>query len=270
MADISDDMLDELERLSRMGTPPPWRSMIEGARSPIRRRERRVIWSSGCLFVASALFGACGSTNLSSDSQVGLRATASTVTSVTAPSTALTTHSSNPPTTIINDPNPYQPSYDTIAALADDSIFIVIATVEPETSINTYPLNVQQSLGTASVKTTIGISGAEFNAANLAVGGTYVFFYGSDPVDNENCIVGGVRGVFSYDPSTKLVTRLDQIGPSRVPETQTLAQLENELQAAEVLVASKPIANIPPVCESSATGLSQRHREMSSLFSKRS
>jgi len=30
MADISNEMLDELDRLSRMATPPPWRSLIEG------------------------------------------------------------------------------------------------------------------------------------------------------------------------------------------------------------------------------------------------
>jgi hypothetical protein len=87
------------------------------------------------------------------------------------------------------------------------------------------------------------------------VGGTYVFFWGADPVDKLVCVVGGVRGVFAYDPVTQIVTRLDHSPTSQIPRTQTLAQLSGAVDAWETAVAGQPIANIPPLCGSAATGL---------------
>jgi hypothetical protein len=183
---------------------------------------------------------------------------------VTAPSTTVTSPQStvteipitNPPTTIITYPNPYQPSYDTIDALASDSVFIVIATVKPEDpTVGGYPLDVQLSLGANPVRIQLGILPAEFAAAHLTVGGTYVIFYGVDTDPSSVCVVGGVRGVFVYNATTQIVTRLDQNATSRIPHTQTLAQLEDAINASERAAAGQPSANLPPVCSSSATGL---------------
>jgi hypothetical protein len=104
-----------------------------------------------------------------------------------------------PSTTIVKYPNPYRPSYSNLDALIDDSLWIVIAQVEPEQSTDgsVYPLLVEQGLGGLEPRSGISVLPAEFNAAHLTVGATYLFFYGSDAVDNTNCIVGGVRGVFS-------------------------------------------------------------------------
>jgi hypothetical protein len=140
---------------------------------------------------------------------------------------------------------------------ANDSTFIVIATVgAQQPAPGGYPLYVENILGgTNELKVTIGIGTEEFDAAHLTVGGTYVFFYGVDSTDKAECIVGGVRGVFAYDPTTQVVTRLDQDPTSQIPRTQTLTQLQDAINASENADAGKPIANIPPLCESSATGL---------------
>jgi hypothetical protein len=153
-------------------------------------------------------------------------------------------------------PTPYHPSYDTIASLVDDSDYIVIATVGSQGStVGGYPLDVQNVLGFSAPHTLIGVTTAEFNAAHLTVGSTYVFFYGIDTVDNTDCIVGGIRGVFAYDPTTQTVMSLNQDVTSQITNTQTLAQLRNSINAEESLLSTEPISNGPPVCASTATGL---------------
>jgi hypothetical protein len=160
------------------------------------------------------------------------------------------------PTTIVTYPTPYSPSYDTIASLVDDSGALVIAVIGPEvTPGNYYPLQVQQSFGPTAPRVSLNISSQEFNAAQLAVGNTYFFFYGVDPVDKTECIVGGVRGVFAIDVSTETVSRISQSTSSQIPNTETLAQFENAVNAAMNADATTPIQNIPPVCAASATGL---------------
>lgn len=163
----------------------------------------------------------------------------------------------NPPTTIVTYPTPYAPSYDTVAALVDDSTYIVIATLQPEEeAIGGYPLDVQQTLGfNYPMRELLSITTTEFDAANLTVGDTYVFFHADDPVDGSTCIVGGVKGVFAYDPNSQTVTRLDQSTTSQIPMTQSLSDLQDSITAEENVEASEPDSNLPPVCSSSATGL---------------
>jgi len=195
--------------------------------------------------------GACGSTTTGAG-DLAARAGGSTTTVASTQAVSII----DPPTTIIDYPNPYHPSYATVAALANDSAYIVIATVESEDPTRGgYGLNVEISLGTTSPRVLIGIVTAEFDAAHLTVGGDYIFFYGIDPIDNSACIVGGVRGVFAYDASSQTVTRIDRSMPSQIPNTQTLAQLEAALRASEQAHVGQPMANIPPLCESTATRL---------------
>ncbi|MGH9017143.1 MAG: hypothetical protein ACRDY1_05285 [Acidimicrobiales bacterium] len=174
----------------------------------------------------------------------------------TAPDTPVTTYvTTDPPTSIVTYPNPYAPSYDTIASLADDSTFIVVGPIGSETSIHTYPIYVTDDLGSNPIRVSLGISDEEFQTAKLSVGGTYVFFYGVDPSDGHSCIVGGVRGVFGFDPSTETVTRIDTNASSAIPKVQTLSALENSIEQAESAVEGSPVVNVPPLCDSSATGL---------------
>jgi hypothetical protein len=162
----------------------------------------------------------------------------------------------NPPDTIVHYPNPYAPSYETLDSLFSDASSIVLATVEPrETSTQNYPLLVVQSF-LAQARTSMSISPQEFAAAVLRVGDTYVFFYAVDPVDSTDCVVGGVRGVFDYDPSTQIASRIGQSHSSEIPETQTLAQFGTALTAAQNDVSGQSIPNSPPICSPSATGLS--------------
>jgi hypothetical protein len=146
--------------------------------------------------------------------------------------------------------------YETIAALSDDSAFVVIGRLRAENAdLGGYPMEVVQSLGTTEPRIPIGVTTHEFTAANLSVGGTYVFFYGIDPIDKTTCIVGGVRGVFAFDPASQSVTRLDADANSEIPASQTLVQFERSLAAAERQAFSQPVGASKPVCAPSATGL---------------
>ena len=165
-----------------------------------------------------------------------------------------TSGSRGPPTTIVSDPNPYAPSYTTVAALVEDSIYIVIAKVGAPGN-GGYPLQVLGTLGFNDPRTPIGVSTAEFDAARLRSGDTYIFFYGVDTVENRVCIVGGARGTFAYDAATQMVTRLDQSTASKIPRTQTLAQLHSAIVAVEQVEAAAPQPNSPPMCSATAGGL---------------
>ncbi|HEY7948059.1 MAG TPA: hypothetical protein VID75_10290 [Acidimicrobiales bacterium] len=151
-------------------------------------------------------------------------------------------------------PNPYHPSYDTVASLVRDSVYIVIATLGAGGQGGD-ELQIQGVLGFNSPRTPIGVTTAEINAAHLMSGATYIFFYGADTVDNAVCIVGGVRGVFAYNSATEIVTRIDQGTPSQIPNTQTLTQMQTAIDDEENIESAEPISNGPPLCSSSATGL---------------
>jgi hypothetical protein len=140
--------------------------------------------------------------------------------------------------------------------LWDDAAFIFMAVVEPlDTAPGGYELNVVQWFGQEDRGGGgVGITTQEFNAAQLKVGGTYVFFYAIDPGDQSTCIVGGTRGVFSYNPTAQTLTRIGASAASRVPSVQTLTQFESTLTA--LLDAEKNVIhNLPPMCRASATGL---------------
>jgi len=53
------------------------------------------------------------------------------------------------------------------------------------------------------------------------------------------------------------VTRLDANASSRIPRTQSLEELQASIDAEIKVKATQPVTNLPPVCESSATGISQ-------------
>jgi hypothetical protein len=162
-------------------------------------------------------------------------------------------------------PNPYNPGYTTIAQLVKDSTFIVMGTVgDPVTgptqgggTVEVYPINVERSFGTYPPRMAIGLSSAEFKAGSLAVGGTYLFFWASDPVDNTFCVVGGVRGMFAYDSASDTVTTVADNSASQIPQSQTLEQFNSAVLAAETQLQSQPLTNPPPTCSASATGIAQ-------------
>jgi len=160
------------------------------------------------------------------------------------------------PTTIVRYPDPYTPNYDTVASLVHDSTFIVVASVGPyDGSTTGYPLEIQGDLGFNNPRTPLGLTPTEYNAANLKVGSDYVFFYGVDRVDDATCIVGGVRGVFSYDSATQLVRTMTQRARSQIPASQSLSQLQSDVDSEEQVESAQPVANGPPLCSDSATGL---------------
>ena len=113
----------------------------------------------------------------------------------------------------------------------------------------------QQALGYQETRDSIGIPTREFDAARVSVGKTYVFLWGADIQNYSACIVGGTKGVFGYDTTTQIVSRLDPNVPSDIPDTQSLAQLEGAINQAHAAQGSKPTPNPSPVCEPSATGL---------------
>lgn len=181
--------------------------------------------------------------------------------STSAPTTIPSTPQTQPasvtyPTVNVTYPNPYSPSYSTVASLVNDATFVIVGEVEAEGDLPYYPINIQTSLGLNYPHNGTDISPAEVQAADLTVGDSYVFFIGYDQQHPYTCVVGGVRGVFAYDATTDTVTRLDQGTPSQIPDTQTLEQLQAEVTAAYESNSSNPIpVPGPPVCDSSATGL---------------
>jgi hypothetical protein len=181
-----------------------------------------------------------------------------------------------PATTIVSHPNPYQPGYDTLSELFADSSLIVLGSIGPETSEalgpeggsraipGGYPIpdsTVQFLVGTYR-GSTIGIPTALFNSLSLKVGGSYVFFFTQDP-STPLCVVGGLRGVFRYNPATQTVNRVDHNSHSQIPPTMTLSQLEAQLNTLESQASANAAAhqgspilgNPPPYCSPSATGL---------------
>lgn len=87
------------------------------------------------------------------------------------------------------------------------------------------------------------------------MGGTYVFFWADDSAEKTACIVGGVRGVMSYDSATDTVTRLATSPRAQIPRTQSLEQFASSVNAAQDLFSHEPVRNQPPICSPAATGL---------------
>ena len=162
-------------------------------------------------------------------------------------------------------PDPYNPGYSTISQLVKDSTFILVGTLgQPQTAtgssgatVTVYPIAVDQDLGTYAPRMAVGLSSAEVKAGNLSTSETYIFFWASDPVDNSFCVVGGVRGMFSYDPTSDSVTRISQNPSSEIPQAQSMTQFTDAVVSAETQFRSEPITNAPPACAQSATGISQ-------------
>jgi hypothetical protein len=167
-----------------------------------------------------------------------------------------------PSTVIVHHRKPYDPGYSTIDQLVQDSTFIVLGTLLPAThgvdqtekTVVIYPIRPQRDFDSVP-PITLTITPAEVTAARLRVGETYVFFWAADPAEKTACLVGGVRGVMSYNKPTDTVTRLDTSRESQIPLTQSLEQFSSSVNAAQDLFSHEPIRNQPPVCSPAATGL---------------
>ena len=167
------------------------------------------------------------------------------------------------PTVHIHRPNPYDPGYHTVGQLVHDSFFIFVGVLLGTPSctsgaaVSCYqPISVQKDLGGTDPRIGIGVPSAEVAAAKLTPATTYVFFWAVQTNPGDACIVGGVRGVMAYDAATNTVTRLDNSSDSRIPRSQTLDQLQSEIQQVEAATARAPEELPPaPVCSSSATGV---------------
>jgi hypothetical protein len=165
--------------------------------------------------------------------------------------------------TVINHyPGSYDPGYTTVGQLVRDSTFIVTGALrhaqpgrdQSGKVVMSYPITTEKILGTVP-PISLTVSRAEVAAANLRVGETYLFFWTADPAERTACIVGGVRGVLSYDAATDTVTRLDHSVGSDIPRTQSFEQLATSVDAAQTLFSHQAIRNQPPVCSPSATGI---------------
>jgi hypothetical protein len=213
--------------------------------------------------VSALVLGACGAAP-TAVSQPAANGSATTVPSQSIPPTTPSSAPSDPGTQssgATSSTVPYDPGYTTIDQLVQDSTFIIAGTLEPaqvgknyDGSLGTgYPITPEKVLGTIP-PIGLSITRAEVSAADLRVGNDYVFFWAADTAAHTVCIVGGVRGVMSYDPASGTVTRLDHSTNSQIPRTQSFEQLSNSVEAAEIQ-RSRTFGNQPPVCAPAATGL---------------
>ena len=220
--------------------------------------------------LAATLLGACGCDNgarlVANTSSTTSPVPSTTTTPTSTPSTPVTGPAGvTLPTGFANFPTPYAPPYDTVEELASVSAAIVIGTLSgspapPVTDGSTtyYPINVKQNLGDYPLpRTGMDVSSTEVSAASLNLSSSYVFFWSVDTVNKKSCIVGGVRGAMAYDPSTGIVTRIDNNPTSQIPHSQSLDKLKASIQSALAFTRTQPITNGPPLCASTATGLSQ-------------
>ncbi len=216
------------------------------------------------VLACASLLASCGTGTITPSKLSASRAATPTPSTVPGtPTSPVTQPPGVTPSTEVNTyPTPYSPGYTSIAQLVEDSTFIVLGTLQSGASlkdgngdvVTAYPIDVQQSLGTVP-PVGLNVSQAEVMAAGLSVGNSYIFFWGADTADDAACIVGGVRGVMSYDPTSDTVTRLDKSTSSQVPQSQTLEQLESSVRSAQITFGQQPIRNQPPICSPSATGL---------------
>ena len=236
------------------------------------------------LFVASAcLIAGCGDSTTppevaGSPRGVGTLQIGSSTTVPTTPSTVPGTPVTpvtepglqETPTTYLTYPTPYNPGYDSVAQLVDDSQEIVVGTIGPSGGTFTgrdgnpetfYPVEVQKVLYGPTINA-IFVGQNLFDAAGLNHSGTYVFFWAGPDVPDDtpyggSCITGGTRGVMAYDSSADAVTRLDDNSNSQIPRSQSFAQLEGEVQAESAVLAARPafVMSAPPACTPSAIGM---------------
>jgi hypothetical protein len=218
----------------------------------------------GVLVVACAAVS-CGSSGQRAGDHFGNGGTppSFTTTSITTnksahyPTTTAPCTDINGCTTI--NPKDYHPNYDTISALALDSTMVFIGTVGPteqDPVLGTAaPFTVDRVISGAQPSTTPVPAIPEGSSGDIPVvfGHQYLVFWAIDLTGNQEseCVVGGMRGLFKYDPTTQTVTR-SSTSASKIPATLTLA----------MVIALLPDLNIPrparvpppPVCSPSVTG----------------
>jgi hypothetical protein len=156
-------------------------------------------------------------------------------------------------------PSNYHPSYDTIASLADDSTEVFIGTARP---LSQDPTDGGTVASFTVVRSLLGqlldtlaypeIPEGEAGDPSVVVGRQYLVFWSSGNGEGEtSCIVGGARGLFSYNSSSQSVSRL-ATSPSRIPTTLTVSQVMAQLPDQDVPVPEREPP--PPICSPPVTG----------------
>ena len=195
-----------------------------------------------------------------------------TTTTATVPVAAPATTAANPTTTTSDAPTTttvgvYRPRYDTMPELLHDMFAVFGGTLQPDDSpLGIYPLNVTTYISGSSQKIDytgpVGIpedvvAAAAAQGTPLVVGHDYIEIFGIDSTDhNDQCIVGGLRGLFAYDASAGTVTRIDKSRTSQIPRTQSFASFVATYNAdTPPNVPPTPLNVTDPICSPSATGI---------------
>jgi hypothetical protein len=226
---------------------------------------RTQLWGASVVVVGSLMCAACG-TSVSS----GVQRPRSTTASSTGPTTSSTTAPASTTTTapciavagcVAIDPNTYKPTYDTVTSLAYDSTMAFIGTAQPPAQDpvlgTATPFTIDQVIWGNQPETTPIPAIPEGGSGDITAtaGQEYLVFWAIDltgPQETE-CVVGGMRGLFSYDPETQMLTRT-ATSTSQIPNSLSLSQLETLLPDPNTPVPIRVPA--PPICSSAVTGLS--------------
>jgi hypothetical protein len=203
----------------------------------------------------------CGKINAGASPQ-GLDATSTSTTSV-----LITTTTTSSPPAVMNptvqttniDPNSFHPSYGTVASLAADSTEVFIGTARPLSQDPTdggivASFSVARSLLGHPLDTFPYPEIPEGQPGDLpvVVGQNYLVFWSAGNGQGEtSCIVGGARGLFTYNAATQIVRRV-ATSPSQIPTSLTLSQVTAQLPDPSVPVPE--VEPPPPICSPSVTG----------------
>jgi len=190
--------------------------------------------------ILTLMVASCGSSLPDAGSQGGLT---STPTSTTVPDSTSTT-----------TPGQYNPSYDTIAGLANDAQAVFVGTVkpffqDPSNGGLVAPVAVDHLLEGVipRLEPEPELPQGQPGDVAVVVGDTYLVFWSEGTTGETSCAVGGTRGLFNYDPATQTATRTST-QPSQIPTTISLAQVTSQLPSFQ------PSGPEVPVCSPSLTG----------------
>jgi hypothetical protein len=147
-------------------------------------------------------------------------------------------------------------------ALDNDSIATFAGILQPDDpTADMYPISITKEISGSSHEinrsSIVGVSedvarAAAAQGTPLVVGDQYLEFLARDVPDGTMCIVGGLRGLFAYNPIAGTVTRLDKSTTSQIPRTQPFDFFQAEFDGLG-LGPAPDIAN--PICSPSATGI---------------
>jgi hypothetical protein len=219
------------------------------------------IWCVAAVLVIAFVMSACGSRPLGSINQVRSTGSTSTSEAPLSSSTTSTEIGQSPNTTIIN-PSNYHPNYGSIGGLASTSTAVFVGTVQPfmqdpSDGGTVAPMTVDRLLlgviPRSDAEPELPQAGPD--DVPVVVGHQYLVFWGVDssqsPRAITTCVIGGSRGLFSFDPGTQTVSRISATS-SQIPATETLAQVVAQLPNPDIPVPT-PVPT-PPICAASVTG----------------